>query len=197
MFRRLPSKLMSARQRRWLLSGGIGSGKSEVRRILHDLGVHTIDADTVGHRVLEGPALAPVAERWPEVIEDGTIDRAALARIVFSDLAELRELETITHPLIFGRIEAELESIEEVAVVEAPLLEAFPDWPRIIVDLPDELRFRRMAARGMDGDDMNRRMASQPSRGEWLAAADLVVPNGGSLGDLKECIRKVVTHIRD
>ena len=188
---------MSARQRRWLLSGGIGSGKSEVRRILHDLGVHTIDADTVGHRVLEGPALAPVAERWPEVIEDGTIDRAALARIVFSDLAELRELETITHPLIFGRIEAELESIEEVAVVEAPLLEAFPDWPRIIVDLPDELRFRRMAARGMDGDDMNRRMASQPSRGEWLAAADLVVPNGGSLGDLKECIRKVVTHIRD
>ena len=188
---------MSTRQRRWVLSGGIGSGKSEVGRILHNLGVHTVDADEVGHRVLEGPALAPVAERWPDVIKDGTVDRATLARIVFSDLAELRELESITHPLIFGRIGAELESIEEVAVVEAPLLKAFPDWPRIIVDVPDELRLRRTAARGMDPADISRRATSQPTRGEWLAAADLIVPNGGSLGDLKECIRKVVTHIRD
>ena len=188
---------MSTRQRRWVLSGGIGSGKSEVGRILHDLGVHTIDADTVGHRVLEGPALALVAERWPEVIEEGTVDRAALARIVFSELSELRELESITHPLIFGRIGAELEGIEEVAVVEAPLLNAFPNWPRIIVDVPDELRFRRTAARGMDGDDISRRAASQPTRGQWLAAADVVVPNWGSLGDLNECIRKVVGQIGD
>ena len=175
---------MSSRQRRWLLSGGIGSGKSEVRRILHDLGVYTIDADTVGHRVLEGPALAPVAERWPEVIKDGTIDRAALARIVFSDLAELRELETITHPLIFGRIEAELEGFADAVVVEMPLITGLEGWRRMVVDAWDEVRLERAVQREMSREDVVARMASQPSRSEWLALADLVIPNHGSLFDL-------------
>jgi len=186
---------MSARQRRWLLTGGIGSGKSEARRVLHNLGVHTIDADSVGHRVLEGAALAPVAERWPDVIKEGIVDRAALARIVFSDSAELRELEAITHPLIFGRIEAELEGFAGAVVVEIPLITGLEGWRRIVVDARDEVRLERALQRDMSHEDAEARMASQPSRSEWLALADLVIPNQGSISDLESTVEKIVSYL--
>lgn len=183
---------MSARQRRWLLTGGIGSGKSEVGRILQNLGVHTIDADAVGHLVLEGPALAPVAERWPDVIKEDTVDRTALARIVFSNLAELRELEAITHPLIFGSIEAELEGFADAVVVEMPLITGLEGWRRMVVDARDEVRLERAVRREMTHEDVEARIASQPSRSEWLALADLVIPNQGSISDLESTVEKIV-----
>ena len=186
---------MSARQRRWLLTGGIGSAKSDARRVLHNLGVHTIDADSVGHRVLEGAALAPVAERWPDVIKEGIVDRAALARIVFSDSAELRELEAITHPLIFGRIEAELEGFADAVVVEMPLITGLEGWRRMVVDARDQVRLERALQREMSHEDVEARMASQPSRSEWLALADLVIPNQGSISDLESTVEKLVPYL--
>lgn len=176
---------MSPQHRNWLLTGGLGSGKSEVRKLLAMRGIRAIDADAVGHAVLAGEALGPVAARWPEVVLEGQIDRKALARIVFSDRGELEALESITHPLIFGRIRAELEGFSGSAVVEMPLIETELDWPRIVVDAPDEMRLRRSVARGMSRDDAERRMAVQPTRAQWLASADLVVPNHGDLGELE------------
>ena len=168
---------MSSLDGRWVITGGIGSGKSEVRRLLAERGIHTVDADTVGHLVLAGEGLTAVAERWPDVILEGQINREALARIVFDDPGELKVLEAITHPLIFGRIEADLKSFSGVAVVEMPLLETSMGWPVIVVDADDEARLRRAVQRGMSEADVRRRMASQPGRAEWLAAADVVVPN--------------------
>ncbi|MGH8949214.1 MAG: dephospho-CoA kinase, partial [Acidimicrobiia bacterium] len=89
---------MSSSDGRWLITGGIGSGKSEVRRLLAERGIRTVDADAVGHAVLAGEGLSPVADRWPDVVLEGQIDRKALARIVFADAGELRALEAITHP---------------------------------------------------------------------------------------------------
>ncbi len=70
----------------WVVTGGIGSGKSTVRRALEDMGAVTIDADRVGHGVLEpdGAAFDAVVERWPEAVSDGRIDRAKLGSIVFA-----------------------------------------------------------------------------------------------------------------
>ncbi len=175
---------MSSSDGRWLITGGIGSGKSEVRRLLAERGIHTVDADAVGHLVLAAEGLAPVAERWPDVVLEGQIDREALAGIVFDDPGELELLEAITHPLIFGRIEADLKGFSGVAVVEMPLLETSMGWPMIVVDADDETRLRRAVQRGMNEADVRRRMASQPSRAEWLAAADLVVPNHGEIRQL-------------
>ncbi|HEU5113448.1 MAG TPA: dephospho-CoA kinase [Acidimicrobiia bacterium] len=179
---------MSSSDGRWLLTGGIGSGKSEVRRLLADRGIHTIDADAVGHAVLAGEGFAPVAKRWPGVVLEGQIDRKTLAEIVFADAGELRALEAITHPLIFGRIEGDLEGFSGVAVVEMPVLAPTLAWPMIVVDAEDEIRVRRAMQRGMDEPDIRRRMASQASRAEWLAAADLVVPNHGDLRQLEATV---------
>ena len=85
-------------QARVVLCGGIGSGKSTVGTLLAARGAFVIDADEVGHRVLEpgGRAFDPVAGRWPSVVVDNAIDRGALGRIVFDDAAQLAELEAIT-----------------------------------------------------------------------------------------------------
>ncbi len=149
-------------------------------------GIRTVDADAVGHLVLAGEGLTPVAERWPGVVLEGQIDRKALASIVFDDPGELEVLEAITHPLIFGRIEADLKGFSGVVVVEMPLLETSLGWSMIVVDADDETRLRRAVQRGMDESDVRRRMASQPSRDDWLAAADVVVPNHGEIRHLEK-----------
>jgi len=181
-------------QPRWVLSGGIGSGKSEVRRILSQLGIRTIDADSVGHSVLEpdGAAFESVTVRWPAAVTDGRIDRRALGGIVFGDQTALRELEDVTHPAIFGKIMTDVEGFQEAVVVEMPVLRhrLEGDWRRIVVDAPVEVRVSRAIGRGLSEEEASARMASQPSRSEWLAAADLVIPNQGSLEELEVAVMR-------
>jgi dephospho-CoA kinase len=195
MVGRLPSAGVSSSDGRWLITGGIGSGKSAVRELLAKGGIRTVDADAVGHSVLANEALAPVSERWPGVVLEGQIDRKALARIVFSAPDELRALEEITHPLIFGRIEAELEGFPGVAAVEMPLRTTILGWPRIVVDAPDDVRLVRAMRRGMSKAEVRERMAAQPSRAQWLAGADLVVPNHGDLKSLERMADEVADHL--
>ena len=184
----------------WQLGGGIGSGKSTVRRMLQELGVHAIDADSIGHDVIapDGPAFGAVAERWPEVVADGRIDRAALATVVFRDPAELRELEAMTHPHIFGRIATRLQDLSGVVVVEIPLLDgpAFESMPRLVVDCSDDIRLSRLIDRGMTPEDARARMATQPGRDAWLAAADLVIPNHGDLDTLRGVAMRALPLLR-
>jgi dephospho-CoA kinase len=182
---------VSSRHRNWLLTGGIGSGKSEVRRLLDGPGLLTIDADSIGHSVLVEEGFGAVSARWPQVVIDGAIDRKSLAAIVFHDRAELAELEALTHPLIFGRIRAESEGFTGIVVVEMPLIDPDLGWPSMVVDANDETRIERAVTRGMGRAEVESRMASQPTRGEWLASADLVIPNHGSLLDLEETVENV------
>ena len=182
-------------QRRWLLSGGIGSGKSTVRVLLERSGFETIDTDSIGHEVLEpnGPAFDQVVDRWPTVVIDGRIDRKALGSIVFKDAGELKALEGITHPYIFGMIDRRVQLIDRAMIVEIPLLHTSLEagWRRIVVDSDDKIRLDRLVGRGMVSDDAVNRMRSQPSRSEWLAKAHLVVPNHGSLEELAATVRQV------
>jgi len=183
---------VSTENHRWVLSGGLASGKSKVREFLASLGVVTIDADAVGHEVLEqdGPAFDAVSSRWPQVVRDGEVERRALAEIVFNDPDELVALEGITHPHIFDTIRARVEGLNAVVVVEVPLLShgLGDEWRRVIVDCRDDVRLERAIQRGMTDEDARARMAAQPSRQEWLAVADLVVPNHGSLDELERAV---------
>jgi dephospho-CoA kinase len=178
---------------RVVVAGGIGSGKSTVIAGLSELGWSVINADQVGHEVLMDPEVVEaVAARWPEVVSDGAVDRSALAKVVFADAGELAALESITHPLIVGRIERWVEtSVEPLAVEISVLKVAEPHWgPLVLVHTPVSVRKKRALERGMAAADVEARMASQPSDSELLAAADVVIDNQGTVEDLAESVRR-------
>ncbi|MGH8946191.1 MAG: dephospho-CoA kinase, partial [Acidimicrobiia bacterium] len=113
---------------------------------------------------------------------------------VFTKEAELKRLESITHPYIFGTISRRVEDFEGVVMVEVPILHhRFEEgWGRVVVDAGDEVRLERALARGMTKEEAEARIRSQPSREEWLAAADVVVPNHGSLDELRATVDLLV-----
>jgi dephospho-CoA kinase len=168
--------------------GGIGAGKTTVTQRLGELGATAIEADRIGHEVLEpgGAAHAAVASRWPQVVVDGRIDRASLAAVVFTDHEQLAELEALTHPAIREEIARRVESIEGPVVVEVPVTADLvgPGWIRLAVVAPWEQRLARAVARGADRADIEQRATAQPRDPEWTAAADHVIVNDGSPEEL-------------
>ncbi|MDX2343220.1 MAG: dephospho-CoA kinase [Acidimicrobiia bacterium] len=186
---------------RVIVSGGIGSGKTAVLRILERQGAVVIEADRIGHEVLEpgGAAHDAVAALWPSAMVDGRVDRALLAAIVFTDGEQLALLESITHPAIRDEIAARVVAAgEHDVVLELPFRSelAGPGWARLIVDAPTELRIRRSVARGMAEADAANRLAVQPQREEWLVGAEHVIVNTGTLADLEQAVRNVWRELK-
>jgi dephospho-CoA kinase len=178
------------------LTGGIGSGKSEVARLLAARGAVVVDADALAREALapgkEG--LARVVETFgPDVLsEDGSLDRPALGRLVFGDPDRLAALEAIVHPYV-GRRSAELMAAappDAVVVYDVPLLveKSLQDGYDVVVvvEAAEELRLRRLVElRGMDADDARARMAAQATAAARREVADVVLTNDGELPDLE------------
>jgi dephospho-CoA kinase len=182
----------------WVVTGAIGSGKSTIRQALEEAGASTIDADRIGHLVLEpgGAAHGAVAARWPAAVRsDHTIDRARLGSIVFSDEEELRALERISHPAIAVEIARRVaEAGSDVVVVEVSVPKDLvgAGWLRTIVaDLPDDERRTRLAARGMAADDIGRRMSAQPSRTGWQRRGRWLVSTAGTRPEVTERVHRL------
>lgn len=183
-------------QPRVVVFGGIGSGKSTFTDLLGELGALVIEADAIGHEILarDGAAFPEVAVRWPEVVVDGQIDRAALGTIVFSDPAELSALEAITHPLIRTEVARRAESAPaRVVVVELPLIGEVvgPGWTWVLIDAPADLRRERAVERGASPKDVRARMAAQPDEQEFHNKADWIIPNAGSIDDLEKAAQEL------
>lgn len=172
-----------------ILTGGIGSGKSLVGRILRDWGAHVVDADVLARDVV-APGTAGLAQVIAafggEVLaSDGSLDRAALAQRVFAEPGQLAQLEAIIHPLVHQAAVAKLSALSplDLRVYEVPLpgLSPFDEEPVVVVvDAPEEVRRARLGTRGLDEAQIEARMASQPGRAEWLGLAAYVVDNSGS-----------------
>jgi dephospho-CoA kinase len=185
---------MKAEPTRVLLSGGIGSGKTSAGELLTELGALVIDADRVGHEVLETEAFASVAGRWPEAVREGRIDRSRLAAVVFAERRQLTALEELTHPAIRRRIEQLIgEADEPVVVVQLPILTDFlgEGWIRVVLDAPEGAREARLEGRGMSREDIRRRMAAQPERQQWRERADYLLDNSGDRDDLRREIGRL------
>ena len=183
---------MSPRQR-VVVAGGIGSGKSTVVEALSRVGWSVIDGDEIGHEALRDPdVITRVAARWPAAVAGGEVSRTSLAQAVFGHPRELRALEEITHPVIADRIDERLETAAEPVAVEISVLGAAkPRWGSVmIVYAPMALRRQRALERGMSGDDVDARMAAQPSDSDMLRAADVVVDNHGTVEELLERLRR-------
>lgn len=178
------------------LTGGIGSGKSTVSRLLEAKGAVIVDADAIAREIVEPgePALGEIVEAFGAgvITSDGTLDRARLAGIVFADSEALARLNAITHPRIAARSAELLSAAPEGAVVvyDMPLLveqgpQALAGWDAIVVvDAPDEVRLERLLARGMEREDATRRLEAQVGREERRAVADHVLDNSGDLSSL-------------
>jgi dephospho-CoA kinase len=156
-----------------------------------------IEADELGHRALKMTA-HDVARRFPGVVINGRFNRAALARVAFQDRTELMALEAITHPTIERLlIERLREASCPVAVeVSAPSFVARLAATRLVVDSPQELRSDRALLRGLESDDLNRRLALQPDRLGWLSMADFVMDNSGSMATGEAMVRTFDSYWR-
>ncbi len=181
------------------LTGGLGSGKSTVARMLADRGAVVLDADVIAREVVE-----PSTEGYREVVDafgeavvapDGTLDRPALAREVFADPAKRRVLEGIIHPRVGMRIAerlSELSSTDALVVLDIPLLAESRSGTAsaaeriVVVTAPEETRLQRVVDRGMDAEDARARMAAQADDDERRAIADHEIANDGTLEETEE-----------
>jgi dephospho-CoA kinase len=188
-----------ARRLRIGLTGGIASGKSTVAQRFTELGIAVIDADVAARAVVEPgtPGLARVVERFGSGILDaeGALDRRALRRLIFDDPSARRDLEAILHPLIRADMERSAEAAAGPYIVMAiPLLvEGGGSANRVdrvlVVDVDESLQLQRVMARdGSSPEQARAILASQASRSARLAAADDVLPNSGTVTDVRQAV---------
>ena len=186
------------------LTGGIGTGKTEVSRILADLGAEIVNADILGHQAYE-----PHTETWRQVVEafgegilteTGEVDRRKLGPIVFADERALETLNAIVHPRIRQMIVERLDEMGArglgAAVVEAALfIEA--GWTPLADELwvtaaPEDTVIERVRARtGLDEKAIRARIDSQMPQQERLRHADVIVENDGSLDTLRGRVKRL------
>lgn len=179
------------------LTGGIGSGKSAVSRLLAEHGAVVLDADVMAREVVEPgtPGLAAVVEAFgPEVLRaDGSLDRERLGQRVFSDPAELARLNAIVHPRVAERYAALVAEAQasgaEVVVHDVPLLvenglQGAYDAVVVVAAQPQTQLDRLVRLRGMSEQDARARIAAQAPLADKLAVATHVISNDGPLDEL-------------
>lgn len=177
------------------VTGGIATGKSSVLELLASRGVETIDADAVYHTLVRpgGALVAPIAARFgPAMLaEDGSIDRRALAGIVFADRAALADLDAITHPAVITAIRARIDAsrshvvaVDAIKLIESGLAELCDSIWLVVCD-PAIQRIRLMRRNGLSEDEADMRLAAQPDEAARRAQADVVIDNSGTLADLE------------
>ncbi len=181
------------------LTGGIGSGKSEVAKVLSTCGALVIDADLLAREVVEvgTEGLAEVVAAFgPEVLlPDGSLDRARLGKLVFADTADAsarRRLEEIVHPRVRARA-AEIEGLGDARTVVVHVIPLLVETGQadsfdvlVVVDAPEDVQVERLArTRGMSAEEARARIAAQVNREERRAAADVVIDNAGDLDALR------------
>jgi dephospho-CoA kinase len=180
------------------LTGGIASGKSTVAQRFVELGVPVIDADAAARAVVAPgkPGLAAVSERFGSraLAENGELDRRALRDLIFKDPGSRRDLEAILHPLIRAEMEQSAElAVGPYIVMAIPLLVEGGSHERVdrvlVVDVDEAVQLQRVMARdGCTLEQARAILTSQASRSARLAAADDVLPNTGTVTDLRQAV---------
>ena len=176
------------------ITGGIGSGKSAVTDYLETKGITVVDADKVARVVVEPgtSGLAAIAEHFGSdiLLPDGSLDRAALRRVVFDNADERKVLEGITHPRIREEIARQLdEATSPYVVLASPLLlesgqNSFANYV-VVVDVPESVQLSRTMARDDNSAQLVKSiMAAQLDRETRLSRADTSISNDGSLDEL-------------
>ena len=186
------------------LTGNIASGKSTIARLLAAHGATIIDADALARRAVEpgSPALRAIVARWGNalLLDDGTLDRAALRRIVFANPAELEALNAMVHPEVRRLRDEDVAAArardDRLVVCDIPLLyeqDMEREFARVIlVHAPEDVRLERlMRDRGLSRDDAMLMIVAQMPAELKRARADLVVENASTLEALEARVNEV------
>jgi dephospho-CoA kinase len=207
----MPSDLLPMRV---ALTGGIATGKSHCLRAFAALGVRTLDSDVLAREAVEPgtTGLEAVLARFGRGLlrPDGTLDRAALGRIVFADPAARRDLEAIIHPLVYAVIQARVGSPsrqphapepEALSITDIPLLYESghaQDFDRVVVAAcrPDQQLARLMARDGLSEADARQRIATQLPIDVKAERADYVIDTSGPLADTDRQVVEVFERLR-
>ncbi len=189
------------------LTGGIGSGKSEVGKVFTRLGAVVIDADALARMAVApgSPGYERIAQRWPHVVgSDGELDRAALAAVVFADAGAREELNAIVHPAvrILGAMMEAAAGPEQIVVHDVPLLFEAGFYracdANVLVIADKATRIERLIARSnLAPDEIERRMAAQIDPQRALELADYTIDNDGTIAALEEAAKDVFEDLRE
>lgn len=187
------------------LLGGVASGKSFVANEMRRLGAVVVDADRIGHEVLEDEEVKQlIRNRWGEGVlyADGRVDRKALASRVFrrtqSGKAALAELEEITHPRISCKLIEKLNHYTELGNLDVLVFDAAvmlkTGWDKncdeiVFVECPSDIRLQRAMSRGWSRNDFADREAAQESLEKKRNRADVIIDNSGTCDETREQIR--------
>ncbi len=194
--------------RRIGLTGGIGSGKSTVASMLASRGAVLIDADAIARELVEPgePALEALVDEFGSSIlqPDGSLSRATLASIAFRDPGATERLNAIMHPLIAEESRRRMDAapVDSVVVYDMPLLvetgqQSLVDVV-VVVDAPEDVQIERaVGMRGLEEQDVRRRIALQASREERRSVADVVIDNSGSRDETEEQVDRLWRHLRE
>ncbi|WP_417364176.1 dephospho-CoA kinase [Glutamicibacter arilaitensis] len=190
------------------LTGAVASGKSAVAAKLAALGAVVIDADKLARQVVEPgtPGLGAIKDTFGAdvLLPDGSLDRPALAKIVFSDEAQRAKLNAIVHPLV----RAEAQKLRDAAPAQALVVEDIPLLVEsgqaekfdavVVVQAPLEERMRRMVYdRGWTEADAKARIAAQATDEQRAAVADYLLDNSGSLAELEAQVESLYQQLAD
>ena len=189
------------------LTGGIATGKSVVGRALRQEGVATVDADELAREAVApgSPGLAAVVARFGAGVTkaDGTLDRAALAALVFADAAARADLERLVHPRVRAGINGFLAALPPgtPGIAEIPLVYETgwaPTFDVVVVVAcrPATQRLRLMARDGLSAEEADRRLAAQWPIEDKVRLADLVVMTDGDMPSTLRAARELAGWLR-
>jgi len=190
------------------VAGIMGSGKTTVARVFEDLGAGRIDADLMGKEMLEDERIRDeIVDKFGRRVmkANGDIDTLKLGRAAFRNPEAARDLDRITRGALIDRIRSRIRDLsgsQDVVVVDAALL---PEWKPgdwidilVVVDSDEESAVRRAAREArFTRANVRARMKHQLSRRAKTREADVIIPNYGSLEDLRNRARKVYRTLLD
>ena len=184
------------------ITGGIGSGKSTVAKIIADMGYPVYSADAVARNIYDEPEiLTKIVATFPQCIAEGKVDRKKLAGIVFADANKLSELNAITHPSIMKKLFAMMESgTEKAAFAEVPLLfesGSEKDFDRVIIVMRDaQTRIAAVMQRdGLTVEEVVSRIKYQYNYERNPNTGHTVLYNNGDISSLKDSVVRIIHEI--
>lgn len=189
------------------LTGSIGMGKSATAEMFRAEGVPVYDADAAVHELYEkgGPAVAPLEEAFPGVVEKGAVNRTLLRERVLDDPDAMKKLERIVHPLV-GQTQLDFrQSVKEagapLAILDIPLLfetggEARCDYVLVVTASPEVQRQRVLSREGMTEDVFQSILARQIADAEKRAKADFIISTGHGFAYARESVQALISLMK-